>query len=228
MGRPAAVRKGEQYGRLTVIAELKRRAIGGMRRYRCRCDCGNERIVRGTDLRDKSTRSCGCLRRRAATISKGHRFGRLVVIAQEGRNGQGRLRYRCICDCGNETTVIGENLRRKSTRSCGCLNREVARKLFTKHGMSRTPEYRAWKNAKRRCFDPKHPKWKDYGGRGITMSMEWQCSFDRFFRDMGPKPKPKSKYTLDRIDNDGNYEKGNGRWATRSQQRNNQRRSSGR
>lgn len=84
-----------------------------------------------------------------------------------------------------------------------------------------TPEYQAWHNAKNRTTNPNVPVWPNYGGRGITMCDEWLNSFEAFFEHIGPKPGP--GYSLDRIDNDGNYEPGNVRWATRTDQNRNQR-----
>ena len=94
-------------------------------------------------------------------------------------------------------------------------------KKYVKHGMTGTPEYRAWKEMKRRCYNPNNPSFEDYGGRGITISQPWLDDPAKFFEYVGKKP---SKYhSIDRIDNDGNYEPGNVRWATAKQQRDNQR-----
>jgi hypothetical protein len=90
----------------------------------------------------------------------------------------------------------------------------------TKPGQ-RTPEYAAWDSAKQRCTNPNHPRWKDYGGRGITMCEAWRTDFLVFLRDVGPKPVG---YTLDRIDNDRGYEPGNVRWTDWKTQENNKRR----
>lgn len=91
-----------------------------------------------------------------------------------------------------------------------------------KHGMSHTSEYHAWNNMIRRCYDPKFKQFKDYGGRGIRVSDEFRSSFVTFYKHVGLKPTP--QHTLDRIDNNGNYERGNLRWATHWQQVTNQRR----
>lgn len=85
----------------------------------------------------------------------------------------------------------------------------------------RTPEYLAWQNMRRRCGDPNHPNWKHYGGRGISVCQSWQQHFLHFFEHVGERPSP--EHSLDRIDNDGNYEPGNVRWATAEQQANNRR-----
>lgn len=94
---------------------------------------------------------------------------------------------------------------------------------FKKHGMHGTKEYRAWQNMKLRCLDPDNHGYKDYGGRGITICDEWKGSFISFFKSVGLAPS--KKHQLDRIDNEGNYEPGNCRWATSHQQRINQRKS---
>lgn len=93
----------------------------------------------------------------------------------------------------------------------------------TKHGMSRTPEYAAWASAKHRCCNDKSDKWIHYGGRGIKMCKEWRDDFLAFYLHIGPKPKPFSEYSLDRLDNEGNYEPGNVRWATVEEQHENRR-----
>ena len=159
----------------------------------------------------------------------GERFGRLVVTAHAGHDRYGFNKWVCACDCGCEVNVLQGSLKRGLTQSCGCLNRELAadrlRKIATKHGacgqgrQNRLREYRSWEAAKRRCFNKADPKYPRYGGRGITMCDAWRNDFRVFFKDMGPSAKGLS---IDRINNDGNYEPGNCRWATAKQQANNQ------
>jgi hypothetical protein len=145
----------------------------------------------------------------------GQRFGRLVVLRRAGGT-QKHPRWRCVCDCGRKTSVQRDNLTNGHTQSRGCLGRDAT----AKHGASGAAEYMAWYGARDRCLNPNHPQFAGYGGRGITVHPRWD-DFTMFLADMGPKPSP--KHSLDRIENNGNYEPGNCRWATQLQQANNMR-----
>lgn len=154
----------------------------------------------------------------------GHRFGRWTVISRAPNRGR-RTHWNCRCDCGKTSSIDSNNLRTGLTVSCGCYQSELTTVRSTRHGLMTTghrKEYSAWLDAKRRCFEPSHRQFKHYGGRGITMCREWAESVEQFFKDMGPCP---TGLTLDRINNDGNYEPGNCRWTTRQIQIRNQRRS---
>jgi hypothetical protein len=142
----------------------------------------------------------------------GQRFGRLVVIQPEGRTSYRQTMWACRCDCGNTKIVRGIALRNGATRSCGCWNAERR----TTHGQSYEPTYRRWVSMKNRCNDKRRPA---HGGRGITYDPSWN-DYSKFYADVGPCP---TGMVLDRIDNDGNYEPGNVRWATLSESNKNKR-----
>lgn len=151
----------------------------------------------------------------------GRRYGRLVVL--ESFDVQ-PTRWLCICDCGELKVVRSGLLTGKMTRSCGCLNREKLKARAGQpvgnflHGMSGSPEFKTWISMLARCTNAQANGYEKYGGRGIKICDEWLGSFLNFLKDMGPRPKGKS---LDRIDNDGNYEPANCRWATWKEQNRN-------
>lgn len=148
----------------------------------------------------------------------GLRYGRLVAVERLPAKSKTdtNARWFCRCDCGRGTVAYGQDLAREKVKSCGCLNAE----RIMQHGMAGTHVYHVWKAMRQRCENPKAQRYADYGGRGIRVCDEWK-SFERFFSDMGNRPKG---YSLDRIDNDGGYNKANCRWATTKQQNNNNRR----
>jgi len=153
---------------------------------------------------------------RTATVLIGERYGRLVVLAEAGRAKNGGRLFQCQCDCGAQHTVIADALRDGRVRSCGCLRREIVTRRMTTHGARWTPEYNIWCCMLARCHNPRNPGYDNYGGRGIEVCERWRNSFAAFLADLGERPGP--SYSIDRKDNDGNYEPGNVRWATATEQ----------
>jgi hypothetical protein len=157
-----------------------------------------------------------------------NRFGRLVAQWPVGRIGV-RIMWLCTCDCGGLHLVSTCHLRDGKILSCGCL-RKIAPQINPsfRHGYSgdnETPEYRCWRHIMQRCTNPNYPEFHFYGGRGIKVCERWK-RFENFLADMGPRPPCPTPhaFSIDRYpDNDGDYEPGNCRWATPSQQNANRR-----
>ena len=143
-----------------------------------------------------------------------HKYGRWTVLSfAESRmmSGRKRVMWNCICECGVEDVIRGENLKSGATQSCGCLVMDTSKK----HGMFDTKIYKIWNSMIQRCTNANNKKYNIYGGRGITVCDRWLNSFESFYTDMGDKPEGMS---LDRRDNSKGYSKSNCRWANASEQ----------
>jgi hypothetical protein len=153
----------------------------------------------------------------------GQVFNKMTVLSHQGKNKTGQSLWLCRCECGNEKTVAAHHLKSDNIKSCGCLLATENRAAWsTTHGMSKTFEWNSYHAAKKRC-NPALTRlrtYNDYVGRGIEFRF---VSFDQFYKEIGPRPEPKKLYSLERKDNDGHYEPGNVKWATKGQQARNRR-----
>ena len=150
----------------------------------------------------------------------GQKFGRLTVKLFAGRNERKVRLWHCSCICGGDKITSTGSLTHGKARSCGCLKRESSALKATKHGLSYHKLYRRWHSMLQRCENPKDDAYKNYGGRGINVCERWH-NIKHFISDVGPLPSP--LLTIDRVNNDGDYEPSNFRWATRKQQSANKR-----
>ena len=158
-------------------------------------------------------------------VKAGEPFGILSVVSEGPRIGRQRKRqFVCLCECGNTITAQLTHLRTGHTVSCGCQRESRLGNENRTHGMTRTRTYRAWGDMKTRCTNPAANGYQHYGGRGIVVCARWLDSFEAFLEDMGEKPAG-HRISVERLNNDGNYEPGNCVWATQKQQTRNKRNS---
>lgn len=222
---------GQVFGRLTVLEEFKLFEKRKYRTYcRCKCECGNEAVVRRDSLKKGAIKSCGCLLKESASKLwlrdlTGKTFGSLTVISRSENGKHRRTRWLCKCKCGKTVTCDSSALTSGAKTHCGCQRKKIQKKIKTEmHNGSRTRLYRIWAQMRDRCSNPSSTSYQWYGAKGVEVCDEWREAFNPF-RDWALSNGYAEGLSIDRMNPFGNYEPSNCRWITLSEQAYNKRNS---
>lgn len=209
---------GRKYNKLTIIG-LYSKDKNGRRLWRCHCDCGGEVKTTLRNLVDSKIKDCGCSEIKDNLVGK--KFGNLTVVKLIPNNCERNCVrtniWLCKCYCGKELEVKGSDLTQRRITSCGCDKEEKREHLSLIKQEKKL--YQVYRSMRDRCNNPNHNDYKRYGGRGIKVCEEWNNRYGFIaFYEWAIKNGYKDNLSLDRINNDGNYEPDNCRWATKKEQ----------
>lgn len=213
---------GEKFGKLIVLR--KHGYTNGKRKsilWLCKCDCGNEVLRTSSHLKQNYVSTCGKCNLINDSDYIGKKFGYWTII--DSATGKDRKKaYLCECKCGKRKIVYLDTLKQGTSKSCGCFHREEMKQRQTTHGKTGQRIIRIYYDMKSRCYDEKNKRFSDYGGRGIKICDEWKNNPARFV-EWSNENGYADGLSIDRIDNDGDYEPSNCRWITLKQQAQNRR-----
>lgn len=228
-----------KFGKLTVISRAENYISPSGKKYSmwlCKCDCGNTKIFRGDALKSGKRTDCGCQKGNKIKESyerlydiTGQKINMLTVLERVGSNEKQKALYKCRCDCGNIKIITAGDLKSGRVVSCGCHVKSFLDDLHEHnkiHGLSNDKLYHVWNGMMQRCYNPNCEAYKYYGERGISVCNEWHDpkTFVQWAYSSGYNPKAKrGDCTIDRINNDGNYEPLNCRWVNMKVQSSNKR-----
>jgi len=210
----------KKFGNFQVLKEVEPKIRNNGRKRRmvlCKCDCGKEKIVNLDSLLSGKSKSCGCgmssirngithnVRRKSIKHLIGKKYNRLTIISEIELKKYEPKKVLCRCDCGKEKIIVLSNIIKGKSKTCGCMQG------MSTHKLSEHRLYDTWTNMKQRCLNPKNKKYNSYGGRGIKICNEWLNDFMNFY-NWAMANGYKKGLTIDRINNDGNYEPLNCQW----------------